>query len=108
MQIGMVGLGRMGGNMVRRLIKGGHQCVVFDLNQDNVAELVSQGAAGATSMEDFVRKLTTPRIAWVMVPSGDPTEKTIDALGKQMEENDIIVDGGRVDIASYARRFREL
>ncbi|HVR96135.1 MAG TPA: NAD(P)-binding domain-containing protein, partial [Thermoanaerobaculia bacterium] len=66
MQIGMIGLGRMGGNMVRRLLRGGHECVVFDLNPKAVAELAGEGATGAGSLDDFVAKLTPPRTAWIM------------------------------------------
>ena len=70
MQIGMIGLGRMGASMVRRLLHGGHQCVVFDKNQDNVKDLAKEGATGAASLEDFVAKLNPPRAAWLMVPAG--------------------------------------
>ena len=94
MQLGMIGLGRMGANMVRRLIKAGHQCVVFDLNAENVKNLAAEGAVGAASMQDFVAKLTKPRAAWVMVPSGAPTEKTVMALADLMEAGDTIIDGG--------------
>jgi 6-phosphogluconate dehydrogenase len=94
MQLGMIGLGRMGANMVRRLMKCGHTCVVFDLNPANVQALAKDGATGAASLEDFVRKLTKPRAAWVMVPAGAPTEKTVMALGALMEAGDTILDGG--------------
>ena len=77
MRIGMIGLGRMGGNMVRRLMKNGHECVVFDLSPDNVKKLAAEGAKGASSMDDFVNQLGKPRIAWVMVPAGEATEKTV-------------------------------
>ncbi len=108
MQLGMIGLGRMGGNMVRRLIRGGHQCVVFDLNPDNVKGLVSDGAAGATSLDDFVGKLTKPRTAWVMVPAGDPTEHTVMELAKRMATNDIIIDGGNSYFKDDVRRAKAL
>jgi 6-phosphogluconate dehydrogenase len=90
----MIGLGRMGANMVRRLMRGGHQCVVFDLNPENVKQLASEGAIGAASIDDFVKKLTKPRAAWVMVPAGPPTEKTVMALAEKMEKGDTIIDGG--------------
>ena len=108
MQLGMIGLGRMGGNMVRRLIRGGHQCVVFDLNPDNVKGLVSDGAAGATSLDDFVGKLTKPRTAWVMVPAGDPTEHTVMELARRMANNDIIIDGGNSYFKDDVRRANAL
>ena len=108
MQLGMIGLGRMGGNMVRRLIRGGHQCVVFDLNPDNVKGLVSDGATGATSLDDFVGKLTNPRTAWVMVPAGDPTEHTVMELAKRMANNDIIIDGGNSYFKDDVRRAKAL
>jgi 6-phosphogluconate dehydrogenase len=108
MQLGMIGLGRMGGNMVRRLIRGGHQCVVFDLNPDNVKGLVSDGATGATSLDDFVGKLTKPRTAWVMVPAGGPTEHTVMDLAKRMDTNDIIIDGGNSYFKDDVRRAKAL
>ena len=73
MQLGMVGLGRMGANLVRRLMRDGHECVVFDVNPDAVASLASEGATGADSLDDFVAKLEQPRAAWVMVPAGEIT-----------------------------------
>jgi len=106
MQLGMIGLGRMGANMVRRLMRNGHQCVVFDLSPDSVKELSGEGATGATSLDDFVKKLTKPRVAWVMVPAGDPTEKTVLALAKLMEPGDIIVDGGNSYYKDDVRRAK--
>jgi 6-phosphogluconate dehydrogenase len=106
MQLGMVGLGRMGGNLVRRLMRDGHDCVVFDRNPDVVAALEKEGATGSSSMADFVAKLTKPRAAWVMVPAGEITGKTIEALAALMDPEDIIIDGGnsyyRDDIARAA------
>jgi 6-phosphogluconate dehydrogenase len=94
MQLGMVGLGRMGANLVRRLMRDGHTCVVFDVNPDMVAALEKEGATGASSLEDFVSKLDAPRNAWVMVPAGEITGKTIDGLAEHMSEGDTIIDGG--------------
>ena len=108
MQLGMIGLGRMGGNMVRRLIKGGHQCVVYDLNPDNVKGLVGERVAGATSLDDFVGKLTRPRTAWVMVPAGDPTEHTVMELASRMASGDIIIDGGNSYFKDDVRRAKAL
>jgi 6-phosphogluconate dehydrogenase len=104
MQLGMIGLGRMGGNMVRRLIQGGHQCVVFDLSPDNVSRLVEDGATGATSLDDFVEKLNKPRAAWVMVPAGTPTEQSVMSLAERMESGDIIIDGGNSYFKDDVRR----
>ena len=94
MQLGLVGLGRMGANMVRRLQNGGHKCAVFDVNAENVKKLASEGAEGASSLEDLVRKLSKPRAVWVMVPAGNPTETTVQSLAAAMESGDTIIDGG--------------
>ncbi len=108
MQLGMVGLGRMGGNMVERLMRGGHQCVVFDLSPDNVRKYVEKKATGSSSLADFVGKLTKPRVAWVMVPAGPPTENTIAELAKHMQSGDIVIDGGNTHFKDDVRRAREL
>jgi 6-phosphogluconate dehydrogenase len=108
MQLGMVGLGRMGGNMVERLMRGGHQCVVFDLSPDNVRKYVEKKAIGASSLADVVAKLTKPRVVWVMVPAGAPTENTIAELAKHMQAGDIIIDGGNTHFKDDVRRAREL
>jgi 6-phosphogluconate dehydrogenase len=93
MQLGMIGLGRMGANLVRRLMRDGHECVVFDVTPASVDALVAEGAVGASSMEDFVSKLAAPRAAWVMVPAG-VTGSTVEQLGDLMDAGDIIIDGG--------------
>ncbi len=107
MQLGMVGLGRMGANLVRRLLRAGHECVVFDVNPEAVNALAGEGANGAESMDDFVAKLSKPRAAWVMVPAGNITEQTVGELAKRMEADDVIIDGGnsyyRDDIARAKR-----
>jgi 6-phosphogluconate dehydrogenase len=108
MQLGMIGLGRMGGNMVRRLIRGGHECVVFDRNQGTVQQLVAEGATGASSVDDFVGKLRPPRAAWVMVPAGEPTEQTVAALGERMARGDVIIDGGNSYFKDDVRRAKGL
>jgi len=108
MQMGMIGLGRMGANMVRRLMRGGHQGVVFDMDPKNVAQLAGEGAAGTASLDEFVRKLNKPRVAWVMVPAGDPTEKTVMALGERMEAGDIIIDGGNSNYKDDVRRAKAM
>ncbi len=108
MQLGMVGLGRMGANMVRRLMRGGHDCVVFDLSPDNVKQLEGEGATGATSLEEFAEKLSKPRAAWVMVPAGEPTDKTVMALAELFDPGDIIIDGGNSYFKDDLRRERQL
>jgi 6-phosphogluconate dehydrogenase len=108
MQLGMIGLGRMGGNMIRRLMKNGHEGVVFDLNADSVKQLAAEGAVGATSLDDFVSKLHKPRAAWVMVPAGTPTEKTVMSLAERMEPGDIIIDGGNSYYKDDVRRAQLL
>lgn len=104
MQLGMVGLGRMGSNMVRRLMRGGHHCVVFDLSADNVKRLASEGATGTTSLQEFVAKLSKPRVAWLMVPAGNPTEQTVMAVTQRMEAGDILIDGGNSYFKDDVRR----
>ncbi len=108
MQLGMIGLGRMGANMVRRLMAGKHEWVVFDLSQDNVKVLAGEGATGSSSLDDFVRKLRKPRAAWVMVPAGGPTEKTVMALAELMESGDTIIDGGNSYFKDDVRRAKAL
>ena len=93
MQLGMIGLGRMGANLVRRLMRDGHECVVYDVSADSVKMLVSEGATGASSLEDFASKLTRPRAAWMMVPAAFVAE-TVDGLVKLFEADDVIIDGG--------------
>ena len=108
MQLGMVGLGRMGANMVRRLMHGGHQCVVFDLNPNTVEQWVSEGAIGSTSMDDFVRLLKRPRAVWVMVPAGAPTDETVFGLAARMDSDDIIIDGGNSYFKDDVRHSKQL
>jgi 6-phosphogluconate dehydrogenase len=93
MQLGMVGLGRMGANLVRRLQRGGHECVVYDVNADAVAGMENEGAVGASSLDDFVAKLVPPRAAWIMVPAAY-AGSTVDALAERLDEGDIVIDGG--------------
>jgi len=94
MQLGMVGLGRMGAGLVRRLMRDGHRCVVYDVSPDAVAALVADGAVGANSLEEFASKLETPRSAWIMVPAGQITDDTIAAVGAVFAAGDVIIDGG--------------
>jgi 6-phosphogluconate dehydrogenase len=94
MELGIVGLGRMGANMARRLMKDGHKIVAYDVNPDAIAALVSEGAEGASSLEDLAAKLSAPRSVWVMVPAGEITEKTVDDVVAVLDSGDAIVDGG--------------
>jgi 6-phosphogluconate dehydrogenase len=93
MQLGMIGLGRMGANILRRVMRDGHTAVAYDNNPDSVAQLVGDGAEGSNSLEEFVQKLSTPRVAWVMIPAGI-TDKVVEQLGALMEPGDIIINGG--------------
>lgn len=108
MQIGMIGLGRMGGNMVRRLLQGGHDCVVWDLSPKAVAELAGEGASGAETLDEFVKRLTPPRTAWIMVPAGDPTEGMVRSLAELMAAGDVIIDGGNSHFKDDVRRAKEV
>ncbi len=107
MQVGMVGLGRMGANMVRRLIKGGHECVVFDMSQTAVQRLVEEKAIGSSSLADFVKKLEKPRVVWLMVPAA-VVDKSISDLLHHLEADDIVIDGGNSYYVDDIRRAKEL
>jgi 6-phosphogluconate dehydrogenase len=104
MQIGMIGLGRMGANMARRLTKGGHECVVFDRNRETVDALAKEGPTGAYSLEEVAEKLKAPRALWIMLPSGAPTEETVVALSKLLKPGDAIIDGGNSFYKDDVRR----
>ena len=108
MQLGMIGLGRMGGNIVRRLMKQGHTTVVYDKDPKAVATLGADGSVGADALEDFVKKLTKPRTAWVMLPAGKITETTIETLAKLMDKDDVIIDGGNTFWQDDVRRGKAL
>src|SRR5579863_5628822 len=107
MQMGMIGLGRMGANMVRRLLRGGHECVVFDVNADAVKALVKEGAIGAASLDEFKAKLKKPRAAWMMVPAAI-VEQTLADLANRFEPGDILVDGGNSYYVDDIRRAKGL
>ena len=108
MRLGMVGLGRMGANMTRRLMRGGHELVVSDLSPDNVKRIAGEGAIASSSLDDFISKLGKPRIAWLMVPAGGPTEHTMQALAQRMQSDDIIIDGGNSYFKDDVRRSKQL
>src|SRR5438067_1108728 len=108
MQLGMVGLGRMGANIVRRLMRAGHECVVYDVNADAVSGLAKEGATGAGSMAEFIEALTPPRAAWVMVPAGHITETTVTELAGHMQQDDVIIDGGNTYYRDDIRRAKQL
>jgi 6-phosphogluconate dehydrogenase len=107
MQLGMIGLGRMGANMVRRLMRAGHQCVVYDRNADSVAALVKEGAVGAKSMDDFVAKLQAPRNVWLMVPAA-VVDGTVQEIAAKLQARDLIIDGGNSYYIDDIRRAKEL
>ena len=107
MQMGMIGLGRMGANMVRRLLRGGHHCVVFDRSQKAVDELVQEKAVGAASLADLVQKLEKPRALWLMVPAA-VVDQTISELAPHLEKGDILIDGGNSYYIDDIRRAKEL
>src|SRR5258707_7562705 len=107
MQLGMIGLGRMGANMVRRLLKGGHQCVVFDMSAKAVAEMVKEKAVGTASLAEFAKSLARPRAVWLMVPPG-VVDRTITDLLPHLERGDIVIDGGNSYYVDDIRRATEL
>jgi 6-phosphogluconate dehydrogenase len=107
MQLGMIGLGRMGANIVRRLMRDGHECVVYDVSPDVVAQLESEGATGSTSLQDFVAKLDKPRAAWIMVPAAI-VDKILDELVEYVEPGDILIDGGNSYYRDDVDRARKL
>ena len=108
MELGMIGLGRMGGNMTRRLLRGGHRVVVFDPDPGAVAALADEGAVAARSFDDLVDRLSPPRAVWTMVPAGEPTEKTLDRLADLLSPGDVIIDGGNSNYRDSARRAAAL
>ena len=108
MQLGMIGLGRMGGNIVRRLVSKGHECVVFDQNADAIKALAGDKIGGSSGLADMVKKLAKPRAVWVMLPAGEITEKTVVELGNLMEAGDTIIDGGNAFFQDDVRRGKAL
>ena len=108
MQLGLIGLGRMGGNMAHRLMADGHTVVVWDRSADAVKTLADGGAIGASSLADLVGHLTPPRAIWIMVPAGDPTEQTVTALGEALQKDDAIIDGGNSHYTDDVRRAETL
>jgi 6-phosphogluconate dehydrogenase len=108
MEIGIIGLGRMGGNMAQRLLKGGHTVVAFDFSAATVENAVQQGALGAKDLKDLVAKLAKPRAVWLMVPSGNATEKTVNDVAALLSPGDTIIDGGNSNYKESMRRAQAL
>src|SRR5829696_514461 len=108
MQIGFIGLGRMGGNMVTRLRQGGHDVVAFDFSAEAVAKAAEQGATGVDSLAVLVAAMEAPRRIWIMVPSGDPVQQTLDALAELVDPGDLLIDGGNSNFHDTQRRGAEL
>ena len=108
MELGMIGLGRMGGNMVQRLLLGGHRVVTYDRSGEAVAQAQSQGAVGAKSLKELTSQLEAPRAVWVMVPAGQPTQDTIDELSTLLSPRDAVLDGGNANYKDSMRRGEEL
>jgi 6-phosphogluconate dehydrogenase len=107
-QLGMVGLGRMGANLVRRLMRDGHDCVVYDVNPDPIKQLEGEGAAGASSLQELAEKLDAPRAVWVMVPAGEITESTVKQVAEVLDQGDAIIDGGNSYYRDDIRRAQEV
>ena len=108
MELGMIGLGRMGGNMAQRLIRGGHRVIAYDPSPDAVAAAEQEGVSGVSSLANLVDRLSLPRAVWTMVPAGQPTQDTIDTLADLMSTGDVIVDGGNANYKDSIRRASEL
>jgi 6-phosphogluconate dehydrogenase len=108
MQLGMVGLGRMGANLTRRLMRGGHELVVYDVDPDAVLRLQGEGATGCSSLDDLVAKLHAPRAVWIMVPAGGITEQTVRDLASRLEDGDMLIDGGNSYYRDDIRRAHEV
>jgi 6-phosphogluconate dehydrogenase len=108
MKIGVIGLGKMGANIVRRLMQSGHECVVFNRTPEKVQQLATEGAIAATDLTDLVSQLSTPRVIWLMLPAGEPTEQAIAQLAELLEPQDILIDGGNTHYIDDIRRAKEL
>ncbi len=108
MELGMIGLGRMGANMTERLVRGGHQVITYDRSAEAIQRVVDKGAVGAASLADFVKKLSLPRAIWLMVPSGDPVDQTMDQLLPNLAKGDVIIDGGNSNYKDSIRRAEKL
>jgi 6-phosphogluconate dehydrogenase len=108
MQLGVIGLGRMGANIVRRLLRNGHNCVVFNRSPEKVKQLVEEGAKGAVTLHDFVSQLEKPRAIWLMVPAGEPTEQMVEALAQLLEPGDTLIDGGNSYYIDDIQRAKSL
>jgi 6-phosphogluconate dehydrogenase len=108
MQLAMIGLGKMGGNMTERLLRGGHEVVTYDRSAESVQKYAKLGAKGAGSLADVVKKLDAPRVVWIMVPAGDPVDQTIAELRPLLGEGDIIIDGGNSNFHDTMRRAKDL
>jgi 6-phosphogluconate dehydrogenase len=108
MELGMIGLGRMGANMAERLVKGGHRVIGYARHPEAVQQVVAKGAVGATSLKDLAEKLKPPRVVWLMVPAGDPVDETIESLVPQLQPNDVVIDGGNSNYKDSIRRANQL
>jgi len=108
MELGMIGLGRMGANMTERLVRGGHKVITYDRSAEAIQRAVDKGAVGAHSLADFVKQLSLPRAIWLMVPSGDPVDQTIEQLLPSLSEGDMIIDGGNSNYKDSIRRAERL
>ncbi len=108
MELGIIGLGRMGANMTERLVLGGHRLISFDRNPEAIQRVVDKGALGAHSLADFVKQLSLPRAIWLMVPSGDPVDQTIEQLLPNLSKGDILIDGGNSNYKDSIRRAEKL